>query len=426
MKRILSTVILCALVGATFAQKKAVKEAKKAMESDKIADARQLIKPALTNSETDLDPETWKIAGDIEAKAFNNEVKKQMLGQTFNEEAMYDALYNMWKPYITSDSLALVPDQKGKIQDKYRKLIAPVMKDNHVYYINGGVFYNNKKDFTRAADYFERYWNTPDLKMFADQPDAFNKNDTIFQTVKYYASICAIQAKDHPRAIKFLSRIIDEPAAATDAYQEFEIYELLSNEYLQIGDSVKYIQVLEVGAEKFPKSKYFIPNLINEFIKKDKMDEALMYLDKAIANDPSNSCELYSVKASIYTQEAKYDDSFNSYEKALAADPNCERALDGLSVAYIINAQDLRDKATQASGSRKEQADLDKQANDLYKKAYPLLEKLRSLIEARSTGSDEDKTILKSILYKLRNSYYNLNMNDEYDAVTKAYEDLSN
>jgi tetratricopeptide (TPR) repeat protein len=269
----------------------------------------------------------------------------------------------------------------------------------------------------------------PSLKIFEGYPDKdkINTNDTTFQTIKYYAAICAVQGKEHERAIRFLTRILDEPYLENNNYQKNEIYELLANEYIQTGDSVKYIEVLRDGAKLFPKSKYFVPNLINEMIKRQKMDEALTYLDQAIANDSENACELYSVKASIYTQESKFDESFVSYEKALVADENCERALEGLAVAYIVKAQDLKEKATQASVSRKEQSEIDAQANDLYKNAYPLLEKLRVLLEKRKAESVEPIPTtreIKGVLYKLRNAYYNLNMNAEYEAVTKTYEEM--
>ena len=75
MKRIYLFVSLCMLVGSSFAQKKAVKDAKSAMGNN-TTEARNLIKPALTNPETMSDAETWKIAGDIEYKVFDDEVTK--------------------------------------------------------------------------------------------------------------------------------------------------------------------------------------------------------------------------------------------------------------------------------------------------------------------------------------------------------------
>ncbi len=422
MKRIVTTVMLCAFVSMAFAQKKAVKEAKKALESNKISEARELIKPALTDPETANDPETWKIAGDIENKAFDNEVAKMVIGEQPNDEAMYQALYNSYDPYVKADQISQTPNEKGKIQDKYRKQIAPIMKVNQLYYINGGVFYTNtKKDPATAIDYFQRYLDLPKLDMFKNNPEtSIEVNDTLVQTVKYYAAISAIQAKEHQRAIGFLNDILTGNYIPTDDVKEAEVYELLVSEYIQVGDSAKYIATLEEGSKKFPNSEYMIRDLINIYIRTGKLEQALANLDQAIANDPANACELYSVKASIYTQIEDYDNSFNSYEKAMAANPDCDKALEGLAVAYIVKAQDLKEKASQASLPRKEQTEMDEEANELYRKAYPLLEKLRQFQVANGASVPQ----LKSTLFKLRNAYYNLNMNDEYDEVEKAYEEL--
>ncbi len=102
--------------------------------------------------------------------------------------------------------------------------------------------------------------------MYEDQKDAFVLDST-YQTIKYYAIITAIQAEDHKRALAMLERAAKEPFIENSAYKESDIYELMASEYLNIGDSVSYIKALYDGAEKFPKSKYFVPNLVNIFIR---------------------------------------------------------------------------------------------------------------------------------------------------------------
>ncbi|MFR9166870.1 MAG: tetratricopeptide repeat protein [Dysgonomonas sp.] len=426
MRRIFSTAILCMLVSISFAQKKAVKEANKALDSDKFSEARQLIKPALTDPETATDQETWKVAGDIEYKIFDKERDKELVKQVDNSkespnwEVGYPGLYAAFAPYLTADSLGQLPDEKGKIKNKVRKDIVSKFIISHPYYYNGAGYYFDKKDYDKATDFFVRYWEIPSLPIFSDEDRVkLAPYDSTFQIVKYYAAISAIQANQNERAINLLNKIKSEPFFENSTYKESDVYELITSVYLQMGDTAKYIKALEDGANKYPKSAYFVPNLINEFIKKREIDKALAYLDQAIANDPSNSCELYSVKASIYAEKSEFDNSYASYDKAIAADPNCERALEGKAISYIVNAQNLKEEATKAA-SRKDQTDIDNKALEYYKNAYPLLEKYKSLLVARKADSKD----IKAALYKLRNVYYNLNMNDEFDAVSKEYEQL--
>lgn len=427
MKRILLVTSLCLLASISFAQKKAVKDAKNAMKGN-VAEARELIKPALTDPETAEDQETWKLAGDIEFKAFDDErtleMQKEITGKGGNEEAMYIGLYNMYDPYVKADELGELPDEKGKVKNKVRKDIVKNMRDGHRFYINGGVFYNDKQDFKRAADFFERYWELPTLSMFADSQADFNLQDTTYQTIKYYAVISSIQSKDHPRSIKLLKKIISEPYIQNSTYKESDVYELLASEYQQTEDSAAYVATLRQGAEKFPKNKYFTPNLINEFIRGGKTDEALAYLDQAIANDPTNTCDLMSVKASLYAEQKEYDKAAPAYTTALSSDANCERALEGLGVLYVLQAQDVKEKAGQTT-NRREQAELDKTTTDLYTKALPYLEKYRDILKARNADSLE----MKPALMKLQNVYYNLSLlnidkSKELDAIDKELSAL--
>ncbi|MBN9302959.1 MULTISPECIES: tetratricopeptide repeat protein [Dysgonomonas] len=422
MKRSLLLIALCIFAGFSFAQKKAVKDAKSAMKN--VDEARELIKPALTNPETVNDPETWKIAGDIEYKAFDDErtleMQKEITGKGGNEEKMYIGLYNMYDPYIKADELGQIPNEKGQVKNKFRKDIVKNMRDGHRFYINGGVYYNEKRDFKRATDFFERYWELPSLAMFEDTKGDFNTQDSVYQTIKYYAVISSIQSADHDRSIKLLKKIIAEPYVQNSTYKESDAYELLASEYQQVNDSLAFVQVLNDGAKKFPGNKYFTPNLINEFIRGGKTAEAMAYLDQAIANDPSNTCELIGVKASLYAEQKNYASAEPAYLQAIAADANCEKALEGLGVLYILQAQDVKEKAGQTN-SRSEQAQLDKQTADFYQKSLPYLEKYRDLLKARGADFDLD---IKPALMKLQNVYYNLSLlnidkSAEYEAVQK-------
>lgn len=417
MKKVLLTATLCMMVALSFAQKKAVKDAKSEMNSNNFTEARELIKPALTDPETANDAEAWKVAGDIENKVFDTQRTNQMLQKDFKEDIMYDALLKSYAPYIKADELGQNPDEKGKVKNKFRKDIAAILKANHPFFINGGVYYNDKKDYATASLFFEKYWELPSLAIFADDREKINTNDSTFQTIKYYAVITAIQAKEDQRAIELLNRIISEPFTPNSTYKESDVYELLASEYDNTKDNANFVKTLEVAAAKFPQNKYFMPNLINQYIKAGKSEEAIAYLDKAIANNPEGSCDMYSVKASLFAEKKDFDTADATYQAALSKAPNCERALEGLAVSYIVQAQDLKEKASSVS-SAKERAELDDKAKTLYTKAAPLLEKYRSVLVGRSADEFE----VKSMLVKLQNVYYNLNMEKEYEAVSAELE----
>lgn len=403
MRKILFLTMMAVLTsGSIFAQKSALKDAKRALGRDDLNEARTMIKQAAEHPETATDPETWKIWGDIGNKAFDLQRTNAMLGKSANDKVMYDGLMESYAPYVKADSLAELPDAKGRVKNKVRKDIAGILRANHPFYINGGVYYNDQGDYKKATDFFEVYWNIPGLPMFEGEKDAFVLDST-FQTIKYYAIITAIQGEDHKRALAMLQRAAKEPFFENSAYKESDIYELMASEYIQLGDSAKFLEILYDGAEKFPSSNYFLPNLVNVFIREGNTEKAMQYLDKAIENTPQNSCDLNSVKGALLAEQGNYDAAEAEYRKALAQDPNCERALEAIAVNFILQAQDLKEK-TALMSDRQQQMENDKKTVDLYQKALPSLEKYAELLKGREAPAHD----IESALLKLRNVYYNL------------------
>ena len=403
MRKILFITMMAVLTsGSIFAQKSALKDAKRALGRDDLNEARTMIKQAAEHPETATDPETWKIWGDIGNKAFDLQRTNAMLGKSANDKVMYDGLMESYVPYVKADSLAELPDAKGRVKNKVRKDIAGILRANHPFYINGGVYYNDQGDYKTATDFFEIYWNIPSLPIFEGEKDAFVLDST-FQTIKYYAIITAIQGEDHKRALAMLQRAAKEPFIENSAYKESDIYELMASEYIQLGDSAKFLEILYDGAEKFPSSNYFLPNLVNVFILEGNTDKAMEYLDKAIENTPQNSCDLNSVKGALLAEQKNYEAAEAEYRKALAQDPNCERALERIAVNFILQAQDLKEK-TALMSDRQQQMVNDKQTVELYQKALPSLEKYAELLKGREAPAHD----IESALLKLRNVYYNL------------------
>ena len=181
------------------------------------------------------------------------------------------------------------------------------------------------------------------------------------------------------------------------------ILELIASEYIQLGDSAKFLEILYEGSEIFPNSNYFIPNLVNVCIREGDTEKAMQYLDMAIENNPENSCDLNSVKGALLAEKGEYDAAEVEYRKALVQDPNCERALENIAVNYILRAQDLKEK-TAIMSDRQQQMVNDSVTVELYQKALPSLEKYVELLKGREAEAHD----IESALLKLRNVYYNL------------------
>lgn len=398
MKRLLLTVALCVAASASFAQMNNVKTAQRIAKGEKpdFGEARTLIKSALENPESKDNAQTWYVAGLIENQQFDAERMKQMLGQQPNEPIMYDALGSILPYFLKAYDLDQQPNEKGKIKPKYSKDIKSILGANHIYYINGGAYYFEQKDYKKAYDFFNQYLEISDLDMFKGEQVA--ARDSNYQQIKYYAGVAASLNGDSKTAVKQF-----EDLRQYD-YKANEVLQTLAEEYRQMNDTVSFERILKEGVEKFPKENYYLLSLINIYIYANKNDEAIAFLDKAIAQEPS--AQLYDVKGKVYEtnlkDDAKAEECFN---KALEIDPNYTEAISNLGRLFYNQGVNQLNDANSLTDAAEYQAAKEK-AIALFKKALPYFEKVHKM-------KPEDREAMTG----LRGIYYNLNMGPEFEAI---------
>lgn len=400
MKRLLLTVALCvAASSASFAQKKAVKEAQGIAKGDKadFTEARALIKGALENPETKDDAQAWYVAGFIEDQQFSAERTKQILGQQPNEPVMYEALGAILPYFKKAYELDQLPNEKGKIKPKYSKDIKSILGADHVYFFNGGAYYFDQKDYKKAYDFFNQYLEISELPMFEGTQTA--EKDSTFMTVQFYAAVAATQLQDSPIAIKALER------AKSSDFRLNDVYQYLSYEYKQAGDSVNYVKTLEEGYAKFPNEEFFLMSLIDAYIQSSQNEKAISYLNTAIAQKPSDS-QLYHALGIVYETGIKdYAKAEETFKKALEVNPESVESMSALGRIYYNQAVNKQGEANMINDSKKYQEELTI-AKDLFKQALPYFQK-----------AHEMKPSEPEYMVALRGIYYNLNMGPELEAI---------
>ena len=378
MKRLLLTVALCvAASSASFAQKKAVKEAQGIAKGDKadFTEARALIKGALENPETKDDAQAWYVAGFIEDQQFSAERTKQILGQQPNEPVMYEALGAILPYFKKAYELDQLPNEKGKIKPKYSKDIKSILGADHVYFFNGGAYYFDQKDYKKAYDFFNQYLEISELPMFEGTQTA--EKDSTFMTVQFYAAVAATQLQDSPIAIKALER------AKSSDFRLNDVYQYLSYEYKQAGDSVNYVKTLEEGYAKFPNEEFFLMSLIDAYIQSSQNEKAISYLNTAIAQKPSDS-QLYHALGIVYETGIKdYAKAEETFKKALEVNPESVESMSALGRIYYNQAVNKQGEANMINDSKKYQEELTI-AKDLFKQALPYFQKAHEMKPSES------------------------------------------
>jgi Tetratricopeptide repeat. len=405
MKRLVFTLVMITMVSLSFAQKKTISSAKRALGGTppKFEEARKLIGEALVNPETESQAETWFVAGQIESKQFDDENMKEVLGQGPNLELMYNALTTIMPYFQKAYELEQIPDAKGKVQSKYTKDIRSILRSNRIHYINAGVFYHDKKDFQKAYENFKLYGDIPTLPMMKGDEFTKESNDSLSLQIRYYAGLSAVQIPDHKAALEIFIEMKDK------GYLENEVHQHLVHQYDLINDTIGMERTLKEGSVKFPEDPYFMLNLINLNIKTGNTDEAVKNLLAGIEKTPNNA-ELYDVLGQVYESRKEIDNSIKCLEKALEIDPGNAAYLAHIGKVYYNYGVEARANADN-NISNNALYDLEMlKSKERFQKALPYLE------EAYKLNSEDKNTI-----FALRSIYYNLNMNTEFEKMDAIF-----
>ncbi|MCD8309843.1 MAG: tetratricopeptide repeat protein [Prevotellaceae bacterium] len=404
MKRVLFSMVLLLVAGFTFAQVKNVKDAKSIANGTNpdFDKAEQLINAALTDSETKDDPNTWDVAGFIQKRIGDTQMEKAYLRQPYDTMKVYDSALEMCKYYMKCDDLAQIPDEKGKIKNKYRKPNGDSMLGARGNLINGGITYFNNDDNKKAMEFFGMYIDMAKSPMLESQH--LLQTDTVLPQIAYYAALAAIKMEDYKSVKEYA------PYGKTDKEVGKYAMEFYCTALKNLDETDAFLAALKEGLEMYPEHDYFFANLIDYYTNNEKFDEAQSFADEMLAKDPTNTFYLY-VKGFLYYNMKDYDNAIAAFQKLIDVDPDYAQAYSYLGVIYCIQAQDFSEQATADVNDPKyeeEQATL----RGFYEKARPVYEKARQL------KPDETDLWLNG-LYRV---YYNLNMGPEFEEIEKLMQ----
>lgn len=312
---------------------------------------------------------------------------------------VYNSILKMYEYYNKCDELAEIPNEKGKVKNKYRKANASSMLAERPNLINGGIQYFNLDKNKEALKFFATYVESASYPMLADKELA--KNDTLLPQIAYYATLAADRVGDKDAIIKYAPMALSDKDGGKFAMQ------LMADAYKAKGDTAAWIKSLEEGILKFPGNDYFFANLVDYYNSSNQASKAMEFADRMLANDPNNKLYLY-VKAYLYHNMKEYDNAIEYYKKAIAADPEYAEAYSNVGLVYLMKAQDYADKATTDINDPK-YAEAQAVVKKFYEEAKPFYEKARAL------KPDQQDLWLQG-LYRV---YYNLNMGPEFEEIDK-------
>ena len=410
MKKTLIMAALVLISAGCFAQKANVKKAKNLalQETPDFSGARAAINEALTNEETKDLADTWYTAGLIGYQELSKENEKTYLGQARDEKRAGEAVVESFDYWMKAADLAgqKVLDKKGNEVLADKKTYALLQKKVLEYYKNQelvkcGIYLNDQRDFATAYIVFQRHLSIPELSLM--QNEKLQKEmpkDSIYDQYKYYTAIFAIQAEMHPEAIAVLEEMKD------GNYEAITVNQFLYQEYVNVQDTANYVRVLQDAVVRFPQEPWFLQNLINHYIFSGQEQEAINYLDQAIAREP-NVAQYHLIKGNLNENQKNYEAALADFDRALAIDPTMADAEAGKGRVFYNQAVKMNEDAALIADAKEYKKALE-EMNAMFRQSMPFFEKAHELAPDN-----------RDYMITLRGLYYRFDMTDKYNAINE-------
>ena len=410
MKKTLIMAALVLISAGCFAQKANVKKAKNLalQETPDFSGARAAINEALSNDETKDLADTWYTAGLIGYQELSKENEKTYLGQARDEKRAGEAVVESFDYWMKAADLAgqKVLDKKGNEVLADKKTYALLQKKVLEYYKNQelvkyGIYLNDQRDFATAYGVFQRHLSIPELSLM--QNEKLQKEmpkDSIYDQYKYYTAIFAIQAEMHPEAIAVLEEMKD------GNYEAITVNQFLYQEYVNVQDTANYVRVLQDAVVRFPQEPWFLQNLINHYIFSGQEQEAINYLEQAIAREP-NVAQYHLIKGNLNENQKNYEAALADFDRALAIDPTMADAEAGKGRVYYNQAVKMNEDAALIADAKEYKKALE-EMNAMFRQSMPFFEKAHELAPDN-----------RDYMITLRGLYYRFDMTDKYNAINE-------
>jgi tetratricopeptide (TPR) repeat protein len=315
--------------------------------------------------------------------------KGQLCQASFkSENPKYKALYAdpLTEAYASYEK-AMQLDPKGTVKKKM--LTGTVYNSLAVNFYNQGSTRFEAKDYAGALQSFQSQIKLTESDVYVGAVD----------TGMYYnAGLAAVNSGKFNDAVTYFQKCADMK------YMGITPYFNMSEAYLALHDTAKAESVLTGLNTKFPNDKNVTLQLIDLYIKSSKNDEALKYIKVAKESDPNNA-SLFFAAGIIYLNQFKYDDAIPELTKSVELKGDVYDTQYGLGAAYINKAADMFKAANEIVDVKKYSDAID-QANTIYAKALPYMEKAHDL-------KPDDVYAMRS----LQELYYRLKMTDKYTVI---------
>lgn len=388
---------------------------KSILKAKTYAEAEQIVKSSLGQLANDEEKaRAYNKLVDLALDKVNAEQAVQIENQTnkamgkegdkpVDEDGLYQSVSNAMAAAFECDKYDQLPNAKGKVKPKFAETNATRLYNLRGQLVNGGIFYQNAKDETKAYKFLAEYVDSYDNPLFAN----VKTTDENLGNIAYYASIYAYHAKDFANAERYITYAIADDEKSADAkVLQMQIFQAQLKNH---EDSVKYVSKLEDMYAADKSSDAIFINLSSMYSIMGQAEKADEIIAARLAADPDNYSAL-TMKGQIASQNKDYDVAIECLVKALpqAQEENTKIILNAaIGQCYFYKAQE---NVAEYKGVLT--PDVKKQFDEVYNKGIVYLNAAKQL--------DVTKEFKSNWAYPLYGSYYFVKGADDAETQSAA------
>ena len=304
MKKIAIILVMIMTVSFTYAQNSKRTSAFNYLRYGKLDKAKTAIDEACVHEKTMNDAKTWFYKGNIYLEIANSTDEKY---KDLDPDA-FNVAYEAYKKAKELDT-----------KNEYLIEITPRIMACAAGFYNNGVKNYNEKLFIEAANDFKSAY------------DANKFMGTIDTSALYNVAVAADLGEDNEFAKKTYNELIKLN------YNNPSMYVSLTDIYRAEKDSIKALEIIQIGRERFPDEFSLIISETNLYLAAGETEKALRNLKLAIEKDTMNST-IYSAVGNMYDRIVA--DTTKTYEERMEAFKESEKAYKRAIYLYESNIKD--------------------------------------------------------------------------------------